>query len=77
MDRVNEYAHAKLAVGLASVALGLPAFIFALLGWSQTAQSSLGLYSRYVCMLGSLGAFSLGLSLARDGLRGKKLTLRF
>lgn len=67
MDRVNEYAAAKLVVGFASIIVGLPAFAFALFGWYQAA---IGI-SRYVCVAGSLGAIFFGASLALDGIKAR------
>lgn len=75
MDKINEYAAAKLILGVAAIVIGFPAFAFALFGWVQSAQSVLGIYSRYICVFGSLGAISVGASLARDGFRTRKSRL--
>lgn len=72
MDKINEYAGVKLVLGLASVVIGLPTLAFALFSWYQTAQPLLGIYSRYVCIIGSLGAIIIGASLAQDGMRLRK-----
>lgn len=69
MDKINEYAGVKMILGLASMVIGLPALAFALFNWYQTAQPLLGIYSRYVCIIGSLGAVIIGASLAQDGIR--------
>jgi len=50
----------------------LTAVGFALFDWYQTAQPLLGIYSRYLCIIGSLGATIIGASLAREGIRLRK-----
>ena len=72
MNKINEYGGVKLILGLASMVIGLPALVFALFDWYQTAQPLLGIYSRYVCIFGSLGAIIIGASLAQEGIRLRK-----
>lgn len=72
MNKINEYAGVKLILGIASIVIGLPALAFALFSWYQTAQPIFGIYSRYVCLFGSLGAIIIGVSLAQEGIRLRK-----
>lgn len=67
----NNPSKAKLILGISALAVGLPALIFAFLGWSLTAQPLLA-DSRYVCVLGSLGAIILGSMLTNEGLSASK-----
>jgi hypothetical protein len=62
MPRTAEFLKAKLALSVASFAIGGPALVFAVVGWSQT----LGGFGRYVCIFGSLGAMLSGASLLKD-----------
>jgi hypothetical protein len=52
--------------------VSVPALAFALFGWSQTVQPLFGIYTRYVCIFGSLGAIITGTLLANEGLAMKK-----
>jgi len=72
MDKITEYAGVKVFLGLASMVVGMPTLAFALFDWYQTAQPLLGIYSRYLCIIGSLGATIIGASLAREGIRLRK-----
>jgi len=51
---------AKLFLSIVSLTLAVPAFAFALFGWTDTSQFALGNYCRDVCIFGSLGAMILG-----------------
>ncbi len=72
MEKINEYSSAKLILGVASVAIGFPAFAFALFSWLQSAQSAFGISSWYICLFASFGAILMGSSLAREGLIARK-----
>jgi len=59
-------------LGIASLVIGVPALAFALFGWSQTAQPLFGIYTRYICIIGSLGAMTFGALLANESLAMRK-----
>jgi len=59
-------------LGLTSLVIGVPALAFALFGWSQTAQPLFGIYTRYICIFGSLGAMIFGALLAHESLVMRK-----
>jgi len=50
----------------------VPALAFALFGWSQTAQPLFGIFTRYICIFGSLGAMIFGALLANESLAMRK-----
>ncbi len=71
MEKINEYSSAKLILGVASVAIGFPAFAFALFSWLQSAQSLLGFLMVHLSIR-KLRRHLVGSSLAREGLIARK-----
>jgi hypothetical protein len=59
-------AKSKLALGIVAFLIGVPALAFALFGWSQAAHPLLGDYSRYLCIIGGLGAMISGTLILRE-----------
>jgi hypothetical protein len=55
-------------LGSVGLIIGLPALLFALFGWSQTAAHPLfGGYTQYMCAFGGLGAMISGLLMIKEG----------
>ena len=61
-----------MALGAASLVIGVPALIFALFSWSQASAVPFGESFRYVCVLGSLGALILGSMLLNESIMLRK-----
>jgi hypothetical protein len=71
-DNITPYIKVKLMLGITSLIIGVAALVFALFGWSQTAQPLFGIYNRYVCIFGSSGAMIMGTLLANESLALRK-----
>jgi hypothetical protein len=54
-----EFVKPKFALAVVSLVIGVSTFMFAVFGWIQTGQA-LADYSRYICLIGSMGATILG-----------------
>jgi hypothetical protein len=60
-------------LGSFGLIIGLPALLFALFGWSQTAAHPLfGGYTQYMCVFGGLGAAISGSLMIKEGFQIKK-----
>jgi multidrug transporter EmrE-like cation transporter len=68
MSNANYFLKAKLAFGLASLAVGVCSLTFAFFGWSQTAAVPFGNTYWVVCVVGSVGAMILGSLLFRESI---------
>jgi hypothetical protein len=62
-----------MALGIAAVIIGLTALAFALFGWSPAAHPLLGDFSRYLCIIGGVGAMISGSLMLRESLGAKKI----
>jgi hypothetical protein len=60
-------------LGSFGLIIGLPALLFAMFGWSQTAAHPLfGGYTQYMCAFGGLGATISGSLMLKEGFQIKK-----